>query len=110
LPQINSLPELQVTLHVLWRTAPGPHARPWLAAEELRQEPLLLQALADEPGGALAALSEGLERAIGRGTLLRAVVRYSDLEREVVAPNTGRGRRGLATLRDRASGETAPSI
>ena len=104
LPYVDSLAELKVTLHVFWKTAPTPRSPAWLATDALRRDPLLLESMS------LVEIGEGLDRAVERGTLLRAVVRYSDLEREVVAPNTARGRRGLNTLRDRAPGQAAPPI
>lgn len=110
LPYVDSLAEVKVTLHVFWRTAPVPHASAWIAVDELRGDPALLEGLASEPGGALAAVGQAIDRAVERGTLLRAVVAYADLKREVVAPNSARGRRGLATLRSRASSRAAPPI
>lgn len=95
LPEIESLAELRATLYVLWRTAPGPKSAAWLPLDELRPDP---------------ELAKGAEEAVERGTLLKAVVQYKDLKREVVAPNTGRGRRGLATLRDRAPSQSAPPL
>jgi DnaD/phage-associated family protein len=96
LPQVDSLAELKATLEVFWRTAPGPRRSAWIAVDELR--------------GLDPALVAGLDQAVERGTLLRAVVHYKDVKREVVAPNTPRGRRGLATLRDRAPSQDAPPI
>ena len=96
LPQIESLAELRATLEVFWRTAPGPRKSAWVAVDELRTVD--------------ASLIDGVDQAVERGTLLRAVVHYRDLKREVVAPNTARGRRGLNTLRDRARAQEAPPI
>ncbi len=110
LPQIDSLAELKLTLHVFWRTAPGPRSAAWVAVDQLKRDPTLLDALAQEPGGAEAAVDNAIARAVGRGTLVRATIQYEDLARDVVAPNTARGRRGLATLRDRALTQPAPAI
>lgn len=108
LPSIDSLAELKVTLHLLWRTSPGPKNPPCVPIDELQRDGTLLGALAAEPGGPAAALTDGLRRAVERGTLLRAAITYADVEREVVAPNTSRGRRGLAALRGRAAEASAP--
>jgi DNA replication protein len=104
LPRVDSLAELKVTLHVFWRTAPTPRSSAWIAIDELKRDPVMLEGLA------LPEITQGLDRAVERGTLLKAIVQYSDLPREVVAPNTARGRRGLSTLRDRAPAQTAPPI
>jgi DnaD/phage-associated family protein len=110
LPEIESLAELKVTLHVLWRTSAGPRNPTWLALDELKRDPMLLAGLAGQPGGGGAALLAGLSAAAERGTLLRTTVTYADVEREVVAANTARGRRGLEALRAHASGFPAPAI
>jgi DNA replication protein len=110
LPEIGSLAELKVTLHVLWRTSAGPRNPSWLSLDELKRDATLLGGLAEQPGGPGAALLAGLAAAADRGTILRTTVTYADVEREVVAPNTARGRRGLATLRARAGGDPAPEI
>jgi DnaD/phage-associated family protein len=108
LPEIDTLAELQVTLHVLGRTGGGAGSPAWLALDELRQDPLLAAALGHAPGGARRALQDGLDAAVARRALLRAPIVYRDAEREVVAPNTARGRRALAALRARASAVDAP--
>jgi DNA replication protein len=104
LPEADSLAELKVTLHVLWRTGSSARAPAWLPLDELRQDPLLLGGL----GGGASAVVEGLDAAAARGALVRATIAYSDGEREVVAPNTARGRRALAALRARAAELPAP--
>jgi DnaD/phage-associated family protein len=108
LPQIDTLAELQVTLHVLGKTGGGPRSPAWLALDELRHDPVLRSALARAPGGHRRALQDGLDAAVARAALLRAVIVYRDAEREVVAPNTARGRRALAALRARAGQADAP--
>src|SRR5205085_9517288 len=60
LPEIDSLAELKVTLHVL-------RVPTWVALEALRRDPLLLRGLKAETGGARAAIEEGLARAVERG-------------------------------------------
>src|SRR5262245_53427290 len=110
LPEIDSLAELKLTLYVLWRTSPGPRNPSWLALDELKRDQALQAGLAGQPGGPGAALQAGLAAATARGPLLRATVAYADREREVVAANPGRGRRGLAALRAGAAAAPAPAI
>jgi DnaD/phage-associated family protein len=110
LPEIDTLAELKVTLYVLGRTGAGARAPAWLALDELGQDPVLAAALRPAPGGARAALREGLDAAVARGALLRAVIAYRDAERVVVAPNTARGRRALAALPTHAASSEAPPL
>jgi DnaD/phage-associated family protein len=110
LPEIDTLAELKVTLHVLGRTGAGARAPAWLALDELGQDPVLAAALRSAPGGARAALREGVDAAVARGALLRAVIAYRDAERVVIAPNTARGRRALAALPARAASSEAPPL
>src|SRR5947209_7622043 len=88
LPEIDSLAELKVTLHIFWRTSPGPRASAWIAIDQLKHDPTLLEALAAEAGGPEGAVGQALGRALERGTLVRATIQYQDIAREVVAPNT----------------------
>jgi DNA replication protein len=110
LPRVDSLAELKVTLHVLWRTGAGARAPAWLPLEQLRHDPVLVAGLGDQPGGAAAAIVAGVDAAAARGSLGRATVGYRDGEREVVAANTARGRRALAALKARAGDLGAPPL
>ena len=104
LPQVDSLAELKVTLHVLWRTGASARAPAWLPLDELRQDPLLLAGLVGGP----SAVLDGVDAAAERGALLRTTIAYRDGERQVVAPNTARSRRALAALRAKAGELDAP--
>jgi DNA replication protein len=70
LPQIDSLPELKVTLHIIWllRRRKGPEL--WVSREELLRDSLLLNGLKDLQKRPERLVEEGLERAVARGTLL----------------------------------------
>lgn len=109
LPEVDSLAELKVILHIFWRTGVSARGPGFLALDALQADPLLLRSLETEPGGARAAVDDGLTRAVARRAVLRAVVRYRDGDRSVVAPNTERGRRAIAALRGRASSTAAPA-
>ena len=89
LPLVDNLVELKVTLHCLWLFRQRGDEVPVVSAAELEEDELLLRGLLvalgrerrAEPGQAgwrsterqiaSEALREGLERAVGRGTLLQ---------------------------------------
>lgn len=92
LPLVDNLVELKVTLHCLWLFRQRGDKVPVVSAAELAEDELLLRGLLaavgrerrseSGPGGwraterqvAAEALREGLERAVGRGTLLQISV------------------------------------
>ncbi|MEK7873901.1 MAG: primosomal replication protein N, partial [Chloroflexota bacterium] len=75
LPEIDDLAELKVTLHVLWLLAHKPGSARSVAEDELLADRALMAGLACCGSDATAALRRGLERAVARGTLLRADVK-----------------------------------
>src|SRR5690242_3611810 len=72
LPQITSLAELKVTLHVFWRLAAQVGQPRLVSYQELAADPVLARALTAgrNPRPAEEWLREGLELAVTRGTLL----------------------------------------
>lgn len=70
LPQIDSLSELKVTVHVIWllRRRKGPEQ--WVSRKELVHDNLLLKGLRGQAQSPEKMIEEGLERAVARGTLL----------------------------------------
>lgn len=103
LPAIDHLGELKLTLYAIWLLQRKPDTAPYLQSEELLADRLLQQALS-EPGLSFAeALEDGLERAVARGTLLKA------MHGEAAAYyflNDQRGRAAVQALQD---GEWRPS-
>src|SRR5512147_3107922 len=72
LPQIDSLVELKVTLHFLW--VHYRQARQAISKAELLTDETLVKSLALLDEDVADALSQGLNRAVERGTLLYAQV------------------------------------
>ena len=87
LPQIDHLGELKVTLHVLWRLARQDGPIRYLSLGELRSDADLLAGLG---GSGEEALSDALERAVARGTLL--AVRETEPDEAYYFLNSPRGR------------------
>ena len=100
LPRIESIAELQVTLHVFWRTSPGPKKPILLTLDELLREPLLIAPLANEPGGAQSAIRRGVRAAIQRGTFIELITRLPDADQVQVGMNTERVRKAVAENRE----------
>lgn len=100
LPQIDSVPELKVTLHVIWllyRTKGYPRC---VNREELLHDGVLLRGLKMPAQSPQQLVDEGLERAVSRGTLLHLTSRVDDGERQDwYFLNTEHGRRAVEKVR-----------
>jgi DnaD/phage-associated family protein len=127
LPLVDNLVELKVTLHCLWLFRQRGDEAPAVAAAELEEDELLLRGLlaavgrehragsgragragwrATERQVASEALREGLERAVGRGTLLQVSAQGpAGQEAAWYFLNSERGR---ATVERLERGEWAP--
>ncbi|MBU0493877.1 MAG: DnaD domain protein [Chloroflexi bacterium] len=96
LPAIDDLAEFKVTLHVLWRLQRAPAEPPAISYRDLATDEVLMAGLrgCDEPP--LAALQQGLDRAVARGTLLQVLVPGHDGAEPWYLVNTPRGREACA--------------
>ena len=72
LPLIDHLAELKVTLHCLWRASEKPSSLRFITQQELLTDARLRSSLPDS-----AAVLDGLERAVARGSLLHLVVEHA---------------------------------
>jgi DnaD/phage-associated family protein len=107
LPQIDSLVELKVTLHFLW--VHYRHARQAISHNELLTDETLVQSLALIDEDIDQALSQGLRRAVERGTLLSARVEDEAGEQEFYFLNSERGRQAQAKVEAGEVGVVASS-
>lgn len=69
LPLIDHLAELKLTLHCLWRASEKPSSLRFITQQELLTDARLRRSLPDS-----AAVLDGLERAVARGSLLHLVI------------------------------------
>ena len=82
LPQIDSLPELKVTLHVIWLVSRKRGREHYVSREELMHDGVLLRGVKGPGQTPQQLVEEGLERAVARGTLLHLVARSEDGEEQ----------------------------
>jgi DnaD/phage-associated family protein len=96
LPRIDSLVELKVTLHFLW--VHYRQARQVISFNELLTDETLVQSLALIDEDVVVALSQGLNRAVARGTLLYAQVETEAGQQDLYFLNSERGRQAQAKI------------
>ncbi len=94
LPQIDDLAELKVTLYVFWALDRQEGNTRYLLWKDFAADEVLLASLAEDEAQSLAALKDGLQRAVQRGTLLQA----GESGQAVYFINTPRGRAALKGL------------
>jgi len=95
IPIVDDLAELKLTLHVLWRLGRQRGKVRYLRRADLIADQVLLSGLGDAPA---EALSVALERAIERGTLLRAEATVGEATEELYFANTARGRAAVEAI------------
>jgi DnaD/phage-associated family protein len=106
-PKIDSLAELKVTLHFLW--VHYRQARQVIAFNELLADETLVQSLALIDEDVELALSQGLNRAVERGTLLFAQVEDEAGCQALYCLNSERGRQAHAKIKAGEMGVVAVS-
>ncbi len=107
LPEIDSLVELKVTLHFLWTHYR--QARQVIAKNELLADETLAQSLALINEDIEHALTQGLNRAVGRGTLLYVQLENKDGLHDLYFLNSERGRQAQAKIEEGEVGVVAVS-
>lgn len=98
LPQIDHLAELKVTLYALWFIEQVEGTIRYIRDEDFRSDRRFLAGLGQTEQTALAALQDGLERSVKRGTLLCARLGSGDVQRTLYFINSPRGRAALQAL------------
>ena len=106
LPYIDHLGELKVSLYAFWRLSYQEGNFRYLQISDFTGDERFLQGLGDTPEAARATLHDSLERAVQRGTLLRASIEVEEGEQSLYFVNSPRGREALQAI---ARGEWRPS-
>ena len=106
LPQIDNLAELKVTLYVLWKLERMEGKHRYLQLEDFSDDEIFMSGLGAEKKPALAALKDGLKRAVKRGTLLDTQLELDSKARSFYFLNSARGRETIQAIEN---GEWRPS-
>lgn len=105
LPAIDHLAELKVTLYAFWFLGQQEGNIRYITWQDFTNDHLFMEGLGSSGTAAEAALQEGLERAVLRGTLLRGSPPNGNIQQTVYVPNSARGR---ATIQSLERGEWMP--
>jgi DnaD/phage-associated family protein len=106
LPEIDHLGELKVTLYVFFRLSLLEGPFPYIRADDLLADKRFMDGLGATTREAQANLDLGLERAIRRGTLLRASLPSEDKPQILYFINSPRGRAAINAIEN---GEWRPT-
>jgi DNA replication protein len=112
LPEIDHLGELKITLYVFWQLDRREGTFRFLRRADFAGDDRLMQGLASPTAlgqnrsEAEAGLDDALERAVGRGTLLKAQLASGGTEETYYFLNSPRGRAAVEAVR---SGKWQPS-
>ena len=110
LQEIQDLAELKCTLRVLGLVHQRRSQRLWVTLAELLVDPVLLNGLAGEPGGAQQAIPQGIALAVERGTLLQLQQRSANPSCPLLLVTDEPGRQAMAQLRTEASTPQAEAL
>lgn len=105
LPAIDDLAELKVTLYAFWALSlqDGPYRA--VSLRQIADDTAFMQGLEAVRVAPDEALAEALERAVSRGTLIRATIEQGETSDTYFLLNSAKGRAALAALE---SGEWSP--
>lgn len=95
IPIIDDLAELKLTLHVLWRLSQQRGKLRCLRFDDLASDQVLLSGLGEHPA---EALRSALDRAVERGTLLRAEAPNGRPTEDLYFANTPKGRAAVEAI------------
>jgi DNA replication protein len=105
LPQIDHLGELKVTLYALWKLEQMEGDFRYLTEIDFLEDSIFLAGMGSTPAQAEAAIIESVDRAVQRGTFLRASVNL-DGQPSLIFFNTPKGRAAVDAIQ---RGEWRPS-
>lgn len=95
IPVVDDLAELKLTLHILWRLSRQRGRLRYLRFEDLASDEILLSGLGEAP---IEKLRSALQRAVERGTLIRADLSNGTQEEWLYFANTPRGRAAFESI------------
>ena len=98
LPAIDHLGELKVTLYAFWALGKKEGPFKYLRKGEMAEDQRLLSALQETGIPAIESLEEALERAVVRGTLLKATLTFTQGEETFFFLNSPKGRAAIDAI------------
>ncbi|MFP4321806.1 MAG: DnaD domain-containing protein [Anaerolineales bacterium] len=99
MPYIDHLGEMKVTLYVFWAMYAQEGRYRYVKLSEILADNHFMRGMPAHLQGPEAAVRDGLERAIARGTLLYLDIQINDQPETIYFVNGEKGRRALADLR-----------
>ena len=100
LPEIDDLNELKVTLYALWQITRMEGEVRYLKEEDFLGDPIFMKGMGASAPNQQRAVRAGLERALNRGTLLKASLPEGDKELELYFFNSPRGQAAVQSVKD----------
>jgi len=98
LPEIDHLGELKLSLYAIWFLNQQAGEFRYLTVDDLREDVVFMSGMGASEEAALAAVSDALERAVIRGTLLQASLSAGEQSERLYFLNSPRGRAAVAAL------------
>ena len=98
-PEIDSLIELKVFLHVYWRIANVKGSPRFITGRQLADDALLRRSLRAAGADPATALPAGLAAAVARGTLLHLPIQADAGPEDLYFLHTAQSRRAIALIR-----------
>jgi DNA replication protein len=98
LPEIDHLAELKITLYAFWFLDQQEGSNRFIRRSDFSADADLMRGLAKTGEAADSALDDALERAVLRGTLLKATVDYPNRTEQLYFLNSARGRAAVKAL------------
>lgn len=100
LPQIDDLDELKVTLYALWQITRMEGEIRYLKEEDFLGDPIFMKGMGATAPEGQRAVQAGLERALNRGTLLKASLPEGEKELDLYFFNSPRGQAAVQSVED----------
>jgi DNA replication protein len=95
LPTIDHLGELKLTMYAFWALAQKEGRFKYLRRTEIASDEIFMQSFDPGEDDAQEVLADALERAVARGTFLKATLTFADGEEALYFLNTPKGRAAI---------------
>jgi len=100
LPQIDDLNEFKVTLYAIWQINQKEGEIRYLKEDDFFGDPIFMKGMGASEAAQSSAVRAGLERALNRGTLLKASLPEGEGQLEIYFFNSPRGQAAVQSIAD----------